>query len=1297
MTIVSTNAVDNALGIATAVSINLMPFGRGGGGVFTNTSFGELSMVATNSGVRNTAFGTNTLNGNTTGHDNTALGANVLFSNVTGTDNTGVGAQVLLSSTGSFNTAEGSNALGALTNGASNTAYGYSALRQNSTGSGNVAIGAHAGRFELGSNAFYVNNTNQTTTALDKTNSLMYGVFNAAPASQTLMVNAVLSTSIIGNAAGNVVTTNGAQTLTNKTIGVAQLSGAVAIANGGTGQTTAALAINALVPTQTGNSGKFLTTNGTVVSWATVSGSGTVTGVSVVTANGFAGSATGAPTPAITLTTTIAGVLKGNGTAISAATSGTDYSLGTSALATGILKSTTTTGALTIAIASDFPTLNQDTTGKSAKTDALNSATTVVNVSAATAPTLGQILTANDSTHATWQSPIVFNVKTYGAAGDNITDDTTAIQSAITAATTTKGVVFFPAATYKITTPLTMVAGVTLQGAGKAASIIHQSGANQNGLNLTSASEIVYEASIKDLGVLGTGSGTGIGINIKTTAAHPLDYGSITDVDVTSFGSHGIFLGGPIVWKLEGVKTASNGGNGFYIDGTVSFVTSISFSACYANGNTGDGYHFVQVNYSSLNGCAADGNAIGYYAKDVAGISFNGCGAEVNGTNFKIDSGAIFGTASVAFNGCLSQSATTNGYWITGVSTVGVVFNGSSDETPGVKSLLVDSGAVVTSTGSTFGGTITVTGSYTILSDLNGDSYLRTTYANEFIATDNTRAIGSSTGSIQMTTSSGQNFIESVGTGNTGGADLIISDKNVGTAYGVWTHSNGYFGLLNIFSPNSPLQVGGAISTNIAYKNANYTLTGLDSVITADSSAGTITLTLPTAVTTTGRQYTIKKVVSGNSVIIATTASQTIDGSSTLTLTTLNSSAVLVSDGVNWYQTASNGSGGGAVSSVSNSDGTLTISPTTGAVVASLALGHANSWTGQQTFGTSAPIFSTMTAGSVLYAGTSGLLSQDNANFFWDAINHRLGIGTTTPGVKLDVVGEGRFKIDNEALNLTSGSVNHTVYQVYTNGTSSAYAGVNSTSGGDIVSGSAAYAYVFNQSGNFPMQFATNNSLRATLLGSGNFGIGTASPDTILHIVGSFKMVDGNQALNKVMTSDANGVGSWQVASGRKMRIDLLPAAAEITGAATDPLLVGIAGTNSKWSQLNFNDTTQMYADYVNTQAMTTDYSGGAITIVINWTAVATSGAVKWQVKMLSRTAAQIMDTAYDATNAHTVTTTVVGTTLQINQSSLSWTPIAGELTAGTLLLCQISRVAADGADTMTGDAQVVGVSITEN
>jgi hypothetical protein len=52
------------------------------------------------------------------------------------------------------------------------------------------------------------------------------------------------------------------------------VTGTLPIANGGTGQTTANTAFNALVPSQTSNSGKFLTTNGSDTSWATVGGGG---------------------------------------------------------------------------------------------------------------------------------------------------------------------------------------------------------------------------------------------------------------------------------------------------------------------------------------------------------------------------------------------------------------------------------------------------------------------------------------------------------------------------------------------------------------------------------------------------------------------------------------------------------------------------------------------------------------------------------------------------------------------------------------------------------------------------------------------------------------------------------------------------------------------------------------------------------------------------------------------------------------------------------------------------------------
>ena len=54
------------------------------------------------------------------------------------------------------------------------------------------------------------------------------------------------------------------------TTGAVTLAGTLALANGGTGQTTANAAFNALAPSQTTNSGKYLTTDGTNTSWATV-------------------------------------------------------------------------------------------------------------------------------------------------------------------------------------------------------------------------------------------------------------------------------------------------------------------------------------------------------------------------------------------------------------------------------------------------------------------------------------------------------------------------------------------------------------------------------------------------------------------------------------------------------------------------------------------------------------------------------------------------------------------------------------------------------------------------------------------------------------------------------------------------------------------------------------------------------------------------------------------------------------------------------------------------------------------
>jgi hypothetical protein len=66
------------------------------------------------------------------------------------------------------------------------------------------------------------------------------------------------------------------------------VSGTLGISNGGTGQTTQQAAIDALLPSQTSNSGKYLTTNGTTSSWGTITQSGvqaisSVTGATTIT------------------------------------------------------------------------------------------------------------------------------------------------------------------------------------------------------------------------------------------------------------------------------------------------------------------------------------------------------------------------------------------------------------------------------------------------------------------------------------------------------------------------------------------------------------------------------------------------------------------------------------------------------------------------------------------------------------------------------------------------------------------------------------------------------------------------------------------------------------------------------------------------------------------------------------------------------------------------------------------------------------------------------------------------------
>jgi hypothetical protein len=93
-------------------------------------------------------------------------------------------------------------------------------------------------------------------------------------------------------------------TLNQNTTGTASnVTGTVAIANGGTGQTTATAAFDALAPSQTSNSGKYLTTNGTTTSWATVTAGASISNDTSTSTNVyplFASATSGTPTTVYT-------------------------------------------------------------------------------------------------------------------------------------------------------------------------------------------------------------------------------------------------------------------------------------------------------------------------------------------------------------------------------------------------------------------------------------------------------------------------------------------------------------------------------------------------------------------------------------------------------------------------------------------------------------------------------------------------------------------------------------------------------------------------------------------------------------------------------------------------------------------------------------------------------------------------------------------------------------------------------------------------------------------------------------
>jgi hypothetical protein len=320
--------------------------------------------------------------------------------------------------------------------------------------------------------------------------------------------------------------------------------------------------------------------------------------------------------------------------------------------------------------------------------------------------------------------------------------------------------------------------------------------------------------------------------------------------------------------------------------------------------------------------------------------------------------------------------------------------------------------------------------------------------------------------------------------------------------------------------------------TTIAVTGGTYTLSGSELNRIAYKFTGTLTSDLNIVVPATVQQYWVNNATTGAFTLALKTAS----GSPTLV--DQNSTAILYCDGTTIVAATTSVTFGGILpvlqggtganngpSALTNLGGTgigtavFTASTTAAArtAIAAAASGANSDITsltglttplsvGQGGTGTS----TAFTAGSVAFAGASGVYSQDNANLFWDNTNDRLGIGTASPLVKLDVVGDASFgstittgsSVSTGDVKLELGGNRSDVGNVYIDLHALAGQDFNSrivryggTNGGMDIINAGTGGMVLSQEGSAPMVFKTNATESMRILSGGNVGIGTSVPN----------------------------------------------------------------------------------------------------------------------------------------------------------------------------------------------------------
>lgn len=381
-------------------------------------------------------------------------------------------------------------------------------------------------------------------------------------------------------------------------------------------------------------------------------------------------------------------------------------------------------------------------------------------------------------------------------------------------------------------------------------------------------------------------------------------------------------------------------------------------------------------------------------------------------------------------------------------------------------------------------------------------------------------------------------------------------------------------------SPNTTLDVRGSLAVNsrsFATTSESVSSTDYTLLFTGNAAA---TLTLPDATGCTGRLIHIKNTNSGTvpTLTIATTASQTIEGSSTWLLDDPNESINVVSDGANWLIMASGSGtswtqGGNSVSSekklgtidayalpfITDNTERMRISET------------GNVGIGSSDFDATAPEKLLIDAGNTssynligAYGNRAGYLQFNiqNTNTGGSASTDIVATadnGTeTTNYVDLGINGGGY----NNASNILSGPNNGYLYS----------AGRNFIVGNS----SASYDLIFFTGG-----IASSNE-RMRILSGGNVGINTTAPNSTFEVNGSVgnaitttnnNITLGSGHYTVILTGGSPSVTLPAPASGNTRRIYII--VNQTSGARTISTYKSFSGSDATTIAANSSMTIQ--------------------------------------------------------------------------------------------------------------------------